>query len=150
MGFKNSFITTTNPEDTYKLGLHFAQVLPPKAVVAFFGDLAAGKTTFIKGLATAITGAFEESFSSPTFNYLNIYEGRRPLYHFDLYRLADSKQFQEMGFDEYFDEEGVCCIEWAERIESILPENTISISIKHIGDNQREITIMPLYEKTAR
>lgn len=140
-------IETYSAEETFQLGLRLGQSLPPSSVVAFFGNLGAGKTTFIKGLASGITGVPADGFSSPTFNYLNIYEGKKTLYHFDLYRLTSIQQFQEMGFDEYFDEEGVCCVEWAERITEILPEDAIKVYMKHVGNNHRSIQIIPGYEE---
>ena len=82
-----------------------------------FRRAAAGKTTFIKGLIHAAAQIASSEVQSPTFNYLNIYEGRKTIYHFDLYRLRDRDEFLSMGFDEFFDAGGICCIEWSERIE---------------------------------
>lgn len=105
------------------------------------GDLGAGKTTFIKGLAAAVAGCSPEDVNSPTYVYLNIYEGPQTVYHFDLYRLRDVDEFLGMGFDEYLFAGGVCCLEWSERIESLLPANCIRVVMKNTGNHSREITI---------
>lgn len=124
--------------ETYALGMKFGRQLQPDQVVCFFGDLGAGKTTFIKGLAAGL-GTTNEEVSSPTFTYLHIYRGILTLYHFDLYRLRDADEFLSMGFDEVLDAGGVSCIEWSEKIEAILPDDAIRVSIIHLGGDQRQI-----------
>ncbi len=79
---------------------------------------------------------------SPTFTYLNIYKGPIDIYHFDLYRLRDEDEFLSMGFDEFFTADGICCIEWSERIQSILPENCIKVYLTHAGGDKRRIKIV--------
>ena len=128
-------------EETIALGHTFGQTLPNNSVVCFFGDLAAGKTTFIKGLVEGITKKSKDEVISPTFVYLNIYPGNPTVYHFDLYRLRDADEFLSMGFDELFFAQGICCIEWSERINALLPSNAIRIELKHQGINTRRITI---------
>lgn len=128
--------------ETSAIGYRLGQDLPPRSVVCFFGDLAAGKTTLIKGLVAGATGRDPSEVQSPTFVYLAIYEGPKPVYHFDLYRLRDADEFLGMGFDEYFDADGICCIEWSERIASCLPSNCIRITMEHAGENKRQITIV--------
>ncbi len=115
--------------------------LPINSVICFFGDLAAGKTTFIKGLAQGAADLDASEVQSPTFAYLNIYEGTKSVFHFDLYRLKGLDEFLSMGFDEYFEAGGICCLEWSERIASCLPENCIKIFLEHAGENKRIITI---------
>lgn len=132
-----------SPEETVAIGKQFAQDLAPGSIVCFFGDLAAGKTTFIKGMAGQIVGCPVEEVNSPTFVYLNIYEGKRFLYHFDLYRLNGIEEFLSLGFDEFLDQEGICCIEWSERIASALPKNHYRVEISHRGEGAREIAISP-------
>ena len=100
--------------------------LPSKAVLALSGDLGAGKTTFVQGLAEGL--GIQERIQSPTFVLLNIYEG---LKHFDLYRMKTSSDFTQLGFDEYFETDGICAIEWPERIQDILPPDTIYIHFTH-------------------
>ena len=127
--------------ETFELGCKLGQELPVPSVVCLFGELAAGKTTFIKGLVYGAAQIDPSVVQSPTFTYLNIYEGPKTVYHFDLYRLRDIDEFLSMGFDEYFEAEGICCIEWSERIAAYLPPNSVHISLNHIQEDQRLITI---------
>ncbi len=131
----------------HSLGVWFASVLKPNCVVSFFGDLAAGKTTFIKGMAESL-GVDPNTVNSPTFQYLNIYQGpyqdSPSIFHFDLYRLENSEDFLAMGFEELFCRGGITCIEWAERIGAILPKNCIHVSIAHTENGQRQVKIEPL------
>lgn len=129
--------------ETELLGYRFGKDLPPNSVVCFFGDLAAGKTTFIRGLAAGVDSNREARVSSPTFVYLNIYEGEKPIYHFDLYRLNHAEEFLSLGFDEFFSAGGICCIEWSERITDLLPAQHINIVMSHEAENIRKITITP-------
>ena len=128
---------TRSPEETVALGHALGTQLPHRAVVALTGDLGAGKTTLVKGIVQGVTGCSPEEVSSPTFTYLNIYEGESPLYHFDLYRIPDEETFAELGFDDFLMTNGVACIEWAEKIE--LPAGTIQVELRHTPDGAREI-----------
>jgi len=139
--------TTNSAEETIALGKQLSKQLKDNSVVCFFGDLAAGKTTFIKGLASGVTDCELEEINSPTFVYLNIYEGRRKVFHFDLYRLNGPGDFLDMGFDEYFYSGGVSCIEWSERMDSLIPSDSVRVEMKHVGDNKRRITISAPWEK---
>ena len=132
---------TDSPESTQELGRKLGEKLSNGSVVAFFGDLGAGKTTFIKGLVAGATGIDPKEVNSPTFTYLNIYTGRTIVYHFDLYRFQRPEEFFALGFDEYFQEGGICCIEWAERIVSLLPEEVIKVQFRLGAPNQREIWV---------
>ena len=125
-------------EETLHLGEEFGRQLQPNSVVCFYGDLGAGKTTFIKGMAAGILGISNEEVNSPTFTYLNIYNGS--FFHFDLYRIRDADEFLSMGFDEMFDAGGVCCIEWAEKIDSLEIPNALIVEITYLGENKRGIT----------
>lgn len=109
-------------EDTIAFGKKMASMLPKNAVVALSGDLGAGKTTFVQGLALGL--GIKDPIQSPTFVLLNLYKG---LYHFDLYRLKDEADFTSLGFEEYFHKDGICVIEWPERIAKILPAGTVYI-----------------------
>lgn len=129
------------PEETFGYGKRLGKTLKAPQVICFFGDLAAGKTTFIKGLVEGASGISSDLVNSPTFVLLNIYEGIIPVYHFDLYRLEDEEGFFSLGFDEYWHAPGICCIEWAERIFDVLPPNALLVNMKCIGEGQREITI---------
>lgn len=128
-------------EETSHIGYLIGKELTSNNVVCLFGELGAGKTTFIKGVRAAFADTNSlEQVNSPTFVYLNIYKGSKTLYHFDLYRLRDAEEFLSMGFDEYFFADGVCCIEWSERIETLLPRDSIRITLAHVGENTRVIT----------
>ncbi|MEC7839897.1 MAG: tRNA (adenosine(37)-N6)-threonylcarbamoyltransferase complex ATPase subunit type 1 TsaE [Chlamydiota bacterium] len=134
-------IISHSESETYKLSFGFGQQLEKGSVVCLFGDLGAGKTTFIKGLAAGAAGYPSENVSSPTFVYLNVYEGTTNIYHFDLYRLRDSDEFLAAGFDEYLHYDGICCIEWSEKIAELIPEDVITIHLSHVNENSREIII---------
>jgi tRNA threonylcarbamoyladenosine biosynthesis protein TsaE len=127
--------------ETFEIGRSLGEQLPIPTVVCLFGDLAAGKTTFIKGLVQGATHVDPSVVQSPTFTYLHIYEGQKTVYHFDLYRLRDSDEFLSMGFDEYFDVEGICCLEWSERIADYLPTDSLIVTLAHAGEDQRSIII---------
>ncbi|WP_068467451.1 tRNA (adenosine(37)-N6)-threonylcarbamoyltransferase complex ATPase subunit type 1 TsaE [Candidatus Protochlamydia phocaeensis] len=129
-------------EETFLLGHAFGKQLPLHSVICFFGDLAAGKTTFIKGLVAGAGQLDPSIVQSPTFTYLNIYEGVKTIYHFDLYRLSDADEFLSMGFEEYFEANGICCIEWSERIAPILPLHCIHVTLAHQGGDERMIIIL--------
>lgn len=128
-------------EETFQLGIELGASLLPNAVIALFGDLGTGKTTFIRGLASGIGGFNVKEVCSPTFTFMNIYQGHKIVFHFDLYRLPCEEEFFAAGFDEYFKADGICCIEWAEKIESILPSNTIHVRLSHLTERSRQIDV---------
>lgn len=118
-----------NPKDTREFGLRLGKECIPGEVLTLIGDLGVGKTVFTKGFAEGL--GITEPVNSPTFTILQVYEeGRLPLYHFDVYRIADPSEMDEIGFDEYIYSEGVSLIEWANLIEEILPDKYIRIEIK--------------------
>jgi tRNA threonylcarbamoyladenosine biosynthesis protein TsaE len=119
-------------DQTREFAARFALTLPKKCLLALFGDLGAGKTTFMQGLVRGL-GGLEEEVHSPTFVYLHHYSAPMPIFHFDLYRLKKSEDFFALGFEEYFEKEGVTAIEWPERIEENLPPSTISLRFVHQG-----------------
>lgn len=133
--------TTESARETQALGRRIAAVLPPGAVLALYGDLGTGKTQLVKGVAEGL-GIPASSVRSPTYTILHTYdEGRRPLYHFDAYRVQTPDEFIELGFEEYVhDEGGVTCLEWADRVESLLPTATIRLRLSHEGPQSRRIT----------
>lgn len=135
-------MTSSSSSETVALGARLGKVLKKNSVLCFFGDLGAGKTTFIKGLVSAVTSVPMEQVVSPTYTYLNIYQGDLPVYHFDLYRLAGADDFLQMGFDEYFTAGGICCIEWSERIRSLLPQGTFHITLKAVSEEERRIEML--------
>ena len=117
MAVINSFCA----KDTYELGEKIGQMAKPGMVISLTGDLGVGKTVFTQGLAKGL--GIEEPVNSPTFTIVQVYEeGRLPLYHFDVYRIGDIEEMDEIGYEDYFYGEGVCLIEWADLIREILPE----------------------------
>lgn len=139
---------STSPEETLAIGQNIGKQLKPGTIVCFFGELGAGKTTLIKGIAQEARGlALEQQdlsgVTSPTFTYLNIYQGSIPVYHFDLYRLKDSDEFLSMGFEEFLYAEGICCIEWSEKIAPLIPQEAIQIVLSHEGGDARLIQTRP-------
>ena len=131
---------SSSAEMTKEIAAEFAKELKPNDVLCMYGDLGAGKTAFVQGLATGL--GVSEYVNSPTFTIVNEYEGDLPLYHFDVYRIGDSSEMFDIGFDEYLDGDGVTVIEWAELIEDILPVHRYNITIlKSDDDNLREIKI---------
>lgn len=136
------FISNSDAE-TISLGEAFGRKLKPNSILCFFGDLGAGKTTFIKGLAAGAAGYSHDLVNSPTYVYLNIYHGDLTIYHFDLYRLKNADDFLSMGFDEALFAGGICCIEWSERIASLLPENCIRVEMTYTSEVERRIVINP-------
>ena len=120
---------TFSPEETFSVGERFGKNAKPGQVLALTGDLGVGKTLFTQGLAKGL--GIDGPVNSPTFTIVQVYEdGRLPFYHFDVYRIADPEEMDEIGFDEYVYGDGICLIEWAELIEDILPEDCIRITIE--------------------
>lgn len=137
----SSLYTSVSLEETKHIARQLADSLPVRSIIAFFGDLGAGKTTFIRFFAEQF-GVMIDEVNSPTFQYLNIYKGSVPIYHFDLYRLRGVDDFLGMGFEEAFESDGICCIEWAERIDEILPKEVLHIvRIRHDKQTTRHIEI---------
>ncbi|MGN1115034.1 MAG: tRNA (adenosine(37)-N6)-threonylcarbamoyltransferase complex ATPase subunit type 1 TsaE [Candidatus Ornithomonoglobus sp.] len=118
-------------EDTAAIAAEFAGTLKGGEFVAMYGDLGAGKTAFVQGLAKAL--GITQHVTSPTFTIVNEYEGRLPLYHFDVYRIADPEEMYEIGYEDYLDAGGVCIVEWSELIEELFPEEYIKITINKDG-----------------
>lgn len=135
----NDLFLSHSEEETIAKGQEFGFSLPENSVVCFFGDLGSGKTTFIKGLVEGFSGYPKELVNSPTFVYLNIYNQKKMVYHFDLYRLKSSDDFLSMGFDECFQAGGVSLLEWSERIEKMLPKRRIHVTIASKSEFSREI-----------
>lgn len=130
-----------NPEDTMELGKKIGAGLKKGDVVCVFGELGAGKTCLIKGIALGLGISESEYVRSPTFTILLTYQGNLPLHHFDFYRLSDTGEIEELGLSEYFLGDGVCAVEWPERLGPLLPENRIDILIEEISESDRKISI---------
>lgn len=135
-------IETHSFEETEALAERLAKALQPGDIIAFYGDLGAGKTTFVRGLARGLKA--EEQVSSPTFVLMHIYEGRLPLYHFDAYRLTSWEDFANIGAEEYLYGDGVCCLEWAEIVDSMLPSDYLRINLKTLDDHRRSLEFVSL------
>lgn len=132
-------IITKSEEETLKVGFNIGERLKIGDVINLNGELGAGKTHITKGIAGGL--GVDDYITSPTFIIVNQYEGRIPLYHFDVYRINDIDEMYEIGFEEYLYGNGVCIVEWGSMVEELLPENTIRIDINKIDDNTREIVI---------
>ena len=130
---------STSSDQTFDAGKALAAKLSPGDVLAFHGDLGAGKTVFVRGLAEGL--GLDARVTSPTFTIVNEYDGKIPLFHFDMYRLSGSDELFEIGWEDYLTRGGICAVEWSEITEDAFPDNTINIYIKKIDDNSREITI---------
>lgn len=124
--------------DTETFGHRLAKSLKPGGIVAFYGDLGAGKTTLVKGVINELTSVESQKINSPTFTYLNIYGD---VYHFDLYRLKDHHEFIKMGFLDYLEGEGIVLIEWPTRILPLLPKDTTHVRLSYEGKDQRMIDV---------
>lgn len=136
-------LETRSPEETFRVGMRLGQEAKAGQVFTLAGDLGVGKTVFTQGLAKGL--GIEEAVNSPTFTIVQIYEGGRlPFYHFDVYRIGDIEEMDEVGFEDYVMGEGVSLIEWANLIEEILPEKRTEILIEkdlEKGFDYRRITI---------
>ncbi|WP_044641145.1 tRNA (adenosine(37)-N6)-threonylcarbamoyltransferase complex ATPase subunit type 1 TsaE [Risungbinella massiliensis] len=131
------YYLSRSPEETKAFANRLGKLLLPGDVLALEGDLGAGKTTFSQGLARGL--GVDEQIDSPTFTICKEYVGRIPFYHMDVYRLSGPED--SLDLDEYLDGDGVCLVEWASRIEEILPEETVWISIGILEDGTRELVI---------
>ncbi len=132
---------THSPEATRELGGRLANALYGGQVVAFTGDLGAGKTAFVSGMAQAL--GVEERVTSPTFTIVNEYEGGRlPLFHFDMYRLGSADELFHIGWEDYLARGGICAVEWSENVEDAIESDAVRVSIRRgEDDNSRIITI---------
>ena len=129
-----------NEQETEALGQRLAAALSPGAVVAYQGGLGMGKTAFTRGLAKGL--GYSGRVTSPTFTIVNEYEGGRlPLFHFDMYRLADDDALFDIGWEDYLDRGGVCAVEWSEQVSGAMPADTVYVTIARRPENDRWRTI---------
>lgn len=133
-------LITNSEKETLELGRLIGTKLKSGDVLSLDGDLGAGKTYMTKGIAEGM--GIQDYITSPTFTILNIYEGDLTLYHFDVYRIDDPREMEEIGFDEYLYGDGVCVVEWGSIVSELLPEDTIDVHIKKLDDDVREIEIL--------
>ena len=130
---------THSPAETEAVGAALGRVIPAGTVIAYEGDLGAGKTAFTRGLARGLGCA--EQVTSPTYTIVNEYiSGRLPLFHFDMYRLRSADDLWDIGWDDYLDRNGVCAVEWSENVRDAM-EDAITVRIEKTGDESRRITI---------
>ena len=135
-------IESFSPEDTFKFGKSLGEKAAQGTIYCLKGDLGVGKTVFTKGLAEGL--GIHEHITSPTFTIVNVYEGRMPFYHFDVYRISDPEEMYEIGYEEMFYSNGVCLVEWAELIEELIPKEAVWIKIEKDfskGEDYRKITV---------
>jgi tRNA threonylcarbamoyladenosine biosynthesis protein TsaE len=138
--------TTSSPEETMHFSERMAAYLQPGDVLTLSGDLGAGKTIFTKGLAKGL--GIHEMVNSPTFTIVKEYHsGRLPLYHMDVYRISDE---EDIGIEDYFEQDGVTVIEWAENIPSWLPDDVLSVVIERAGEHERTITCKANGDRSER
>jgi tRNA threonylcarbamoyladenosine biosynthesis protein TsaE len=135
-----SKVISRSPIQTEEIAKEFAETVSPGSVVSLYGGLGAGKTRFVRGFVKAF-GISPDEVDSPTFTIINEYHGETPIYHFDFYRLDDVREAIEIGAEEYFYGDGVCLIEWPERISGLLPSDCINITLTIKGKTTREISI---------
>jgi tRNA threonylcarbamoyladenosine biosynthesis protein TsaE len=131
-------VITSSPEQTRQVGLMLGKLLDAGDTICLYGDLGAGKTNFSYGVAKGLD-VQEQYITSPTYTFVNEYEGRVPFYHIDLYRLQEPEELQNIGFDEYIGADGVTVIEWAERAEEELPVECLSVYLSSVNEASREI-----------
>ena len=130
---------THSPEETERLGEALAALLQPGDIIAYRGDLGAGKTAFTRGLAKGL--GCREQVTSPTYTIVNEYlSGRLPLFHFDMYRLASSDDLWSIGWEDYLDRGGVCAVEWSENVDDAM-ENALWVTVESLGGDDRRITL---------
>lgn len=141
-------VISQSPRETEEYGSLLAKSLMPGQIVAFIGDLGAGKTTFTRGLAAGLD--IKSLVTSPTYTIANEYdEASIPLIHFDLYRLNHAEELFEIGWDEYLERGAILAVEWAERAKDLLPEDTIWVEIRRLDDTRRQIVITGIKEVQA-
>ena len=139
---------TNSPEETFALARQLGEQAGPGTVYTLTGDLGVGKTVFAQGLASGL--GIEEAINSPTFTIVQVYdEGRLPFYHFDVYRIGDIEEMDEIGYEDYFYGDGVCLVEWAELIKELLPKTRTELLIEkdlQKGFDYRRITLHEVTE----
>ncbi|NLV91544.1 MAG: tRNA (adenosine(37)-N6)-threonylcarbamoyltransferase complex ATPase subunit type 1 TsaE [Firmicutes bacterium] len=132
-------INSTSEANTRDIGAALAKALQPGDIIALTGDLGAGKTALVKGIAQGL--GVQEPVTSPTFALVNEYYGQMPVYHFDVYRLEEPEELEDIGYEEYWYGEGITLIEWANLVEDYLPEDVIWITVEKTGAAKRQLVI---------
>lgn len=140
---KQSAFRTHSPEETQEIGVRIGGQLNPGDVVALIGDLGVGKTCLTQGIARGAGVYQDQTVNSPSYILINEYDGKIPVYHIDLYRLERLEDIVALGLEEYLDGDGICVIEWADRMEELLPENHIQVRITSEDEFTRAIEVLP-------
>jgi tRNA threonylcarbamoyladenosine biosynthesis protein TsaE len=133
-------ITTHSSHETEEIGRKLGALLEKNAFVALFGELGGGKTCLTRGIVASVSPESAHLVASPTFAIMNEYPGAIPVYHFDFYRLASGYEILELGFDDYFQGDGICIAEWSERLGDMLPEDHLSVTFEQGSGDSRRIT----------
>ena len=132
---------THSPEETQEIGVRLGQQLNPGDIVALIGDLGAGKTCLTQGIARGVGIYKDQIVNSPSYILINEYEGKMPVYHIDLYRLQHLEEIIDLGLEEYLEGDGICVIEWADRMGRLLPQNCIHVRITGADEFTRTIEV---------
>ncbi len=132
-------IITKSEIETQQAGAELVKTLSPGSVVAMYGDLGAGKTAFVRGMTRGLGINFP--VSSPTFNVVNEYPGKVPMFHFDMYRLGSADELFDIGWDDYLERGGICAVEWSENVEEAFEPGTVKVTITKLNETEREITV---------
>ena len=137
----SSSYSSFSAEETIAIASQLAKHLTKGDIITLHGPLGAGKTTFAKGIISALCNISLHEVSSPTFTYMNIYTGENPLHHFDLYRITNEDQFFQLGLCEYLDQNAICLVEWPEKISNYLKKTTTQVTLSYRDANERLIEI---------
>jgi tRNA threonylcarbamoyladenosine biosynthesis protein TsaE len=142
-------VITSSPDQTWRIGEMLGAMLEAGDTVCLYGDLGSGKTNLAYGIARGLN-VQEQYITSPTFTFVNEYQGRVPLYHLDLYRLKEPGELENIGFEEYIDSDGVAVIEWAEKAEGELPAECLSVYLSTVDEQSREIGFLAEGERYGK
>jgi tRNA threonylcarbamoyladenosine biosynthesis protein TsaE len=141
-------ITTGSSFETEQLGVNIGSLLQPGSFLALRGTLGGGKTCLTRGVAASLAPQSAHLVASPTYAIMNCYPGSTPVYHFDFYRLTGDDDVVELGFEEFFYGDGVCIVEWSERLTELLPADVLTLLFEYAGEDQRLITITSSGQKS--
>lgn len=141
-------ITTGSSFETEQLGVNIGSLLHPGSFLALRGTLGGGKTCLTRGVTASLAPQSAHLVASPTYAIMNCYPGNTPVYHFDFYRLTGDDDVVELGFDEFFYGDGVCVVEWSERLAELLPADVLTLLFEYAGEDQRLITITSSGQKS--
>lgn len=142
-------ITSGSPRETELLGSHIGSLLRSGSFLALRGDLGGGKTCLTRGVVASLAPQSVHLVASPTYAIMNCYPGDPPVYHFDFYRLTGDDDIAELGFEEYFYGDGVCVVEWSERLVELLPFDVLTLLFEYAGESQRLITLTSSGQKSG-